>query len=106
MGTLRSKAKVEWALDRSVPMYANPDESAEIIAKAYNLTPDVAKSAVKNLLGSHDKSGVKYWSGGEINLKAMTPVPAGNKGRSIKSSAAPDLVPDLGRPHRTCVSAA
>ena len=52
-------------------MYANPDESAEIIAKAYNLTPDVAKSAVKNLLGSHEKSGVKYWSGGEINLKAM-----------------------------------
>ena len=52
-------------------MYANPDESAEIVAKAYNLTPDVAKSAVKNLLGSHDKSGVRYWSGGEINLKAM-----------------------------------
>jgi NitT/TauT family transport system substrate-binding protein len=52
-------------------MYANPDESSEIIAKAYNLTPDVAKSAVKNLLGSHEKSGVKYWSGGEINLKAM-----------------------------------
>ena len=52
-------------------MYANPDESAEIIAKAYNLSSDVAKSAVKNLLGSHEKSGVKYWSGGEINLKAM-----------------------------------
>ena len=52
-------------------MYANPDEFAEIIAKAYHLTPDVAKSAVKNLLGSHEKSGVKYWSGGEINLKAM-----------------------------------
>jgi NitT/TauT family transport system substrate-binding protein len=52
-------------------MYAKPDESAEIIAKAYNLSPDVAKSAVKNLLGSHEKSGVKYWSGGEINIKAM-----------------------------------
>ena len=52
-------------------MYANLDESAEIIAKAYNLAPDVAKSAVKNLFGSHEKSGVKYWSGGEINLKAM-----------------------------------
>ena len=52
-------------------MYANPDELAEIIAKAYNLSSDVAKSAVKNLLGSHEKSGVKYWSGGEINLKAM-----------------------------------
>jgi len=52
-------------------MYANPDESADIIAKAYNLTPDVARSAVKNLLESHARSGVKYWSGGEINLKAM-----------------------------------
>jgi NitT/TauT family transport system substrate-binding protein len=52
-------------------MYANPDESADIIAKVYNLEPEVARSAVKNLLGSHDKSGVRYWSGGEINLKAM-----------------------------------
>jgi NitT/TauT family transport system substrate-binding protein len=52
-------------------MYANPDESADIIAKTYNLEPAVARSAVKNLLASHDKSGVKYWSGGEINLKAL-----------------------------------
>lgn len=52
-------------------MYAHPDESAEIIAKAYNLSTDVARSALKNLLASHEKSGVKYWSGGEINLKAM-----------------------------------
>jgi NitT/TauT family transport system substrate-binding protein len=52
-------------------MYAHPDESADIIAKAYNLSSDVARSAVRNLLGSHEKSGVKYWSGGEINLKAM-----------------------------------
>ena len=52
-------------------MYAHPDESADIIAKAYNLSSDVARSAVRNLLGSHDKSGVRYWSAGEINLKAM-----------------------------------
>jgi NitT/TauT family transport system substrate-binding protein len=52
-------------------MYANPDESADIIARAYNLAPEVARSAVKNLLGSHDQSGVRYWSGGEINPKAM-----------------------------------
>ena len=52
-------------------MYANPDESADIIGKAYNLTPEVAKSAVKNLLGSHEKSGVRYWSGGDINMKAL-----------------------------------
>ena len=52
-------------------MYANPDESADIIAKAYNLSSQVARSAVRNLLGSHEKSGVRYWSAGEINLKAM-----------------------------------
>ena len=52
-------------------MYANPDESGDIVAKVYNLAPDVARSAVKNLLTSHEKSGVRYWSGGEINIKAM-----------------------------------
>ncbi len=52
-------------------MYANPDESADIIAKVYNLEPEIARSAVKNLLESHAKSGVKYWSGGEINMKAL-----------------------------------
>ncbi len=52
-------------------MYANADESADIIAKAYNLAPDAARNAVRNLLASHDKSGVRYWSAGEINLKAM-----------------------------------
>ncbi len=52
-------------------MYAHPEESADIIAKVYNLSNDVARSAVKNLLGSHEKSGVRYWSAGEINLKAM-----------------------------------
>ena len=51
-------------------MYANPDESADIIGKAYNLEPAVARSAVKNLLDSRT-DGVKYWSGGDINLKAM-----------------------------------
>ena len=52
-------------------MYANPDESADIIAKVYNLSNEVTRSAVKNLLASHEKSGVRYWSAGEINLKAM-----------------------------------
>src|SRR3954462_7248638 len=52
-------------------MYATPDESADIIAKVYNLSADVARGALKNLLASHEKSSVRYWSGGEINLKAM-----------------------------------
>jgi NitT/TauT family transport system substrate-binding protein len=52
-------------------MYANPDESGDIIAKAYNLTPEVARSAVRNLVASHDKSGVRYWGPGNVNLQAM-----------------------------------
>ena len=52
-------------------MYANPDESGDIIATVYNITPEVARSAVRSLVASHAKSGVRYWSGGEINLKAM-----------------------------------
>jgi NitT/TauT family transport system substrate-binding protein len=52
-------------------MYANPDESGDIIAKVYNITPEVARSAVRSLVTSHSKSGIRYWSGGEINLNAM-----------------------------------
>jgi NitT/TauT family transport system substrate-binding protein len=52
-------------------MYANPDESGDIIATVYNITPEVARSAVRSLVASHAKSGVRYWSGGEINPKAM-----------------------------------
>jgi NitT/TauT family transport system substrate-binding protein len=52
-------------------MYANPDESGDIVAKAYNLSPEVARSAVKNLLASHDKSGVRYWGPGNFNIQAM-----------------------------------
>src|SRR5215475_2383116 len=35
------------------------------------ISPPLQYFALKNLLASHEKSGVKYWSGGEINLKAM-----------------------------------
>jgi NitT/TauT family transport system substrate-binding protein len=52
-------------------MYANPEESGDIIAKAYNLEPAVARSAVRSLLESHTKSGVRYWGPGDVNLKAM-----------------------------------
>src|SRR5882757_6069981 len=52
-------------------MYANPDESGDIIAKVYNITPEVARSAVRNLTTSHDKTGVRYWGAGGVNLQAM-----------------------------------
>src|SRR5688572_2418089 len=51
-------------------MKTNPEESADIIAKAYNLERDVARSAVRNLVNS-TTSGVPYWSEGQVNLSGL-----------------------------------
>jgi len=51
-------------------MKSNPDEAAEIVAKAYNIDLDVAKSAVRNLTTSTTQ-GVPYWGEGEIHLEGM-----------------------------------
>jgi NitT/TauT family transport system substrate-binding protein len=51
-------------------MKANPDEAGDIIAKAYNLDRDVARSAVRNLTTSVTK-GVPYWGEGQINLEGL-----------------------------------
>jgi NitT/TauT family transport system substrate-binding protein len=51
-------------------MGAHPDEAAEIVAKAYNLDVDVAKSAIHNLVAP-SKSGVPYWGPGDFDLSGM-----------------------------------
>jgi NitT/TauT family transport system substrate-binding protein len=51
-------------------MGAHPDESADIVAKAYNLDIDVAKSAIHNLVAP-SKSGVPYWGPGYFDLSGM-----------------------------------
>jgi NitT/TauT family transport system substrate-binding protein len=51
-------------------MKSNPDESADIVAKAYNLERDVARSAVRNLVNS-TTNGVPYWSEGQVNLSGL-----------------------------------
>jgi NitT/TauT family transport system substrate-binding protein len=54
-------------------MYAHPDEAGDIVAKAYNLTPDVGRAAVKALVDSRT-DGIPYWGPGQIHmggLKAM-----------------------------------
>jgi NitT/TauT family transport system substrate-binding protein len=48
-------------------LYANPKESAEILAKAYNLAPDVAASAINNIL----KMNPTWWNRGELKLPLM-----------------------------------
>jgi NitT/TauT family transport system substrate-binding protein len=48
-------------------LYANPKESAAILAKAYNLPPDVAASALNNIL----KMNPTWWSRGELKQPLM-----------------------------------
>jgi NitT/TauT family transport system substrate-binding protein len=51
-------------------MAARPDEAADIVAKAYNLDVDVAKSTIHNLVAP-SKSGVPYWGPGYFDLSGM-----------------------------------
>jgi NitT/TauT family transport system substrate-binding protein len=51
-------------------MKDHPDEAADIVAKQYNLEPEVAKSAVRNLVSAKTQ-GVPYWGEGEIHLDGL-----------------------------------
>jgi NitT/TauT family transport system substrate-binding protein len=51
-------------------MSEHPDEAAEIVAKAYNLDVEVAKSTIHNLVAP-SKSGVPYWSAGNFDIAGM-----------------------------------
>lgn len=51
-------------------MSAHPDEAADIVAKAYNLDVEVAKSTIHNLVAP-SKSGVSYWSAGNFDFAGM-----------------------------------
>jgi NitT/TauT family transport system substrate-binding protein len=51
-------------------MSANPDEAGDIIAKAYNLEKDVARSAVRSLTQSRTQ-GIPYWGTGQFHLSGM-----------------------------------
>ncbi|MEP6996485.1 MAG: ABC transporter substrate-binding protein [Betaproteobacteria bacterium] len=51
-------------------MIAHPDEAGDIVAKPFNITPEVARSAVRNLTTSYTQ-GVPYWGNGQINLAGM-----------------------------------
>jgi NitT/TauT family transport system substrate-binding protein len=51
-------------------MIEHPDEAADLIAKPFNITPEVARSAVRNLTKSYTQ-GVPYWGEGQIHLDGM-----------------------------------
>jgi NitT/TauT family transport system substrate-binding protein len=51
-------------------MSAHSDEATDIVAKAYNLDVEVAKSTIHNLVAP-SKSGVPYWSAGNFDFAGM-----------------------------------
>jgi NitT/TauT family transport system substrate-binding protein len=51
-------------------MKDHPDEAGDIVAKAYNLEPDVARNAVRALVTSRT-DGVEYWGSGQIQLSGL-----------------------------------
>jgi len=52
-------------------MYAHPDDAGAIIAKVYNLEPEVAKAAVHDLTSARSKDGLPYWGAGEFHVEGM-----------------------------------
>jgi NitT/TauT family transport system substrate-binding protein len=51
-------------------MYQNPDQAGDMVAKHYNLEPEVARSAVRNLTSSRT-NGVPYWGPGQIHMDGL-----------------------------------
>jgi NitT/TauT family transport system substrate-binding protein len=51
-------------------MIAHPDEAGDIVAKPFNITPEVARSAVRNLTTSYTQ-GIPYWGNGQIHMEGM-----------------------------------
>ena len=51
-------------------MKEHPDQAAEIIATPFNITKEVAESAIRNLTTSMTE-GVPYWGEGDIHLEGM-----------------------------------
>lgn len=51
-------------------MYKHPDEAGDIVAKAYNLTSEEGRAAVRNLISSRTE-GVPYWGSGQIHIDGI-----------------------------------
>jgi len=52
-------------------MYAHPDEAGDIIAKAYDLDPTIARQAVHNLTTMVPGATRPYWGTGRFDIKGM-----------------------------------
>lgn len=51
-------------------MHQNPDEAGDIIARAYNIPPEVARTVVRNLT-TNKTQGVPYWGSGQFDMKGL-----------------------------------
>lgn len=51
-------------------MIENPDAAGDIVAKHYNLLPEVARASIRNLVTSRTE-GVEYWGPGQINTAGL-----------------------------------
>jgi len=52
-------------------MYANPDEAGDIVARAYDLDPAIARQAVRNLTTMALGATRPYWGSGRFDIKGM-----------------------------------
>ena len=51
-------------------MIDHPDEAGDLVAKDFNITPEVARNAVRNLTTTYTQ-GILYWGNGQIHLDGM-----------------------------------
>jgi NitT/TauT family transport system substrate-binding protein len=61
-------------------MYANPDEAGDIVAKAYDLDPAIARQAVSNLTTMASGAARPYWGTGRFDIKGMDGMIAAQRG--------------------------
>ena len=86
-------------------MYAHPEEAGDIIAKAYNLEPSVARASVKNLTSG---PGTHYWGPGNFDFEGMERMLRAQKTIGGFTGEAPDwgklvdasFLPDDLKPHK------
>jgi NitT/TauT family transport system substrate-binding protein len=51
-------------------MHQNPDEAGDIVARAYNIPPEVARTVVRNLT-TNKTQGVPYWGTGQFDMAGL-----------------------------------
>lgn len=51
-------------------MHQNPDEAGDIVARAYNIPPEVARTVVRSLT-TNKTQGVPYWGSGQFDMAGL-----------------------------------